>query len=127
MARESRQPASLYLFGVLLACGPFGGGLGDEPSRCGSVDALAIHEIQGRSQESPRHGERVGVTGVVTLLLPGSGFFIQSETADDDPLTSEGLFISGDGSSLEPGERVYARGVVIEQDGSTELTALELC
>ena len=56
-----------------------------------------IHDIQGRTRVSPFNGQTVsGVPGIVTgLRRQGSskGFWIQDPQPDDDPATSEGIFI----------------------------------
>ncbi|HMO80597.1 MAG TPA: hypothetical protein PKD24_07375 [Pyrinomonadaceae bacterium] len=53
-----------------------------------------IAEIQGSGNFSPLQGRKVRTTGVVTALYR-TGFFIQTpdDKTDDDPLTSEGVFV----------------------------------
>lgn len=55
---------------------------------------MAISAIQGSSNMSPVMGERVRAQGIVTALHR-TGFFIQTpdDQTDDDPLTSEGVFV----------------------------------
>lgn len=52
-----------------------------------------IHQIQGAAHLSPMLGETVeNVTGVVTALR-ADGFYMQGLNPDDDPATSEGIFV----------------------------------
>lgn len=66
------------------------------PFACGNF-ATPIHEIQGRGAASPRNGHVVDVEGVVTGNFQEGlgGFFIEAPAAarDQDPATSEGLFV----------------------------------
>ncbi|OPC84273.1 endonuclease [Embleya scabrispora] len=56
-----------------------------------------IHDIQGTTRVSPKKGARVtSVPGVVTGIRgfgTARGFWFQDTLADDDPRTSEGLFV----------------------------------
>ncbi|MDO5624726.1 MAG: ExeM/NucH family extracellular endonuclease, partial [Pseudomonadota bacterium] len=65
-----------------------------------------IHAIQGRGETSPLDGQRVTVQAVVTAHMPGlNGFFLQEQEADydQDPLTSEGVFVFyGSATSANP-------------------------
>lgn len=66
-------------------------------SLAGAQQAVRIHDVQGTTRVSPLNGQRVsGVTGVVTgVRATGSarGFWFQDPQPDDDPRTSEGLFV----------------------------------
>lgn len=54
---------------------------------------MTISQIQGASHRSPYDGQEVHcVTGIVTAV-DGGGFYMQSETSDDDPSTSEGIYV----------------------------------
>ncbi len=58
-------------------------------------DNVPIWAIQGDGFKSPYRGEELTTEGVVTGVFPGlGGFFIQDLKPDDDPDTSEGLFVS---------------------------------
>jgi hypothetical protein len=94
-----------------------------------------ISEIQGRGAESPLVGRQVTVDAIVVGDFQrgvGShgdlrGFFIQEEDADtdNDPRTSEGLFVfDGPSPSVDVtlGDRVAVTGTVTEYYGLTELT-----
>src|SRR5215213_10285252 len=67
-----------------------------------------IREIQGAGHISPVANTVVsGVTGVVTAKRAG-GFFMQDASPDDDPRTSEGIFVSTTAApaDLSPGNIV---------------------
>lgn len=107
-------------------------GCGDESEQalC-TAEAAPISAIQGPGSKSPQAGDQVLTAGVVTARFSGddavaSGLFIQSEPGaeDDDPRTSEGLFLV---TAPEPpvGHRIAARGVVAEiGEGNRTQTAL---
>ncbi len=91
----------------------------------------SIAEVQGSGDTSPLVNQRVTVEGIVVADFQGEselgGFFIQapdSET-DNDPLTSEGLFVygTGNGVDVQVGDRVEVHGMIAEYNGLTELTA----
>ncbi|WP_019806201.1 endonuclease/exonuclease/phosphatase family protein, partial [Saccharomonospora halophila] len=78
-----------------------------------------IHAVQGTTRLSPLEGERVAVPGVVTATRTfGSarGFWMQDPDPDDDPRTSEGLFVFTGAADpdLSPGDRVRVTGTVEE-------------
>ncbi|NUP31437.1 MAG: hypothetical protein HOU01_06930, partial [Streptomycetaceae bacterium] len=72
---------------------------GEVPGTPGGEPAptARIHDIQGTTRVSPKNGAQVSaVPGIVTAIRPfGSsrGFWIQDPQPDDDPRTSEGLFV----------------------------------
>ena len=75
-----------------------------------------IHKIQGANHFSPMEGEMVSdVAGVVTVLR-SDGFYMQSTEPDDDPYTSEGIFIETDGvPTVKVGDAVLVSGEVKEK------------
>ncbi|MET9799993.1 endonuclease/exonuclease/phosphatase family protein [Streptomyces sp. NPDC006368] len=77
-----------------------------------------IHDIQGSTRISPLAGRQVtGVPGVVTgVRTYGSkGFWFQDPQADDDPATSEGLFVyTGSAPTVAVGDAVTVSGTVTE-------------
>ncbi|KAL2264568.1 hypothetical protein VTJ83DRAFT_7078 [Remersonia thermophila] len=80
------------------------------------VAALTIAEINGNRFLSQYAGQSVtGVEGVVIAKGP-SGFWIRSTTPDDDPITSEAIYVfgSGVGSKLVVGDRISLDGKVSE-------------
>ncbi len=77
-----------------------------------------IAQIQGRAHLSPLAGQRVnGVAGVVTALAANAprGFWMQSLTPDDDPDTSEGIYVfTSSAPTVRVGDRVSVDGTVTE-------------
>ncbi|MGW6569353.1 endonuclease/exonuclease/phosphatase family protein [Streptomyces sp. NPDC054975] len=80
--------------------------------------AVRIHDIQGTTRVSPLVGTQVtGVTGIVTgVRTYGSrGFWIQDPQADDNPATSEGLFVfTSSVPKVAVGDAVSVNGLVGE-------------
>lgn len=108
---------------------------GNVHASCGS-DALALSQVQGSGESSPFVGKTVTVEGVITLDSRHSGgwrgFYLQQADpeTDDNPETSDALFVYTDRSGGEAGSRVRVTGQVKEYHGLTELTrvsALTLC
>jgi predicted extracellular nuclease len=54
--------------------------------------AAAIPQIQGNGAQSPLVGGLVSTQGVVTKLL-NNGFFMQDQAGDNNPMTSDGIFV----------------------------------
>lgn len=88
----------------------------------------AISIIQGNSSTSSLVDQTVWVKGVVTADFRGKkrlgGYFIQSVEPDQDPLSSEGLFIHENNLQLpiEIGDLVALQGQVAEQFGVTQVS-----
>lgn len=97
--------------------------------QCGEPATL-IHAIQGAGSEAVIRGTVVVEAPVVgdfqDTLLGLRGFFVQEEENDhdDDPATSEGLFVldNGFGVDVTVGDLVRVRGVVNEFNQLTRLT-----
>ena len=102
----------------------------------------AITAVQGPGATSPIVGQTVTVRGVVTADWRGSerlnGFFIQQPDPDQDPATSEGLFVFAPASTtpLSVGDYVQIEGRVVEfqrageRESLTQIAnpaALEVC
>ncbi|MGA8045666.1 MAG: hypothetical protein WCA30_05295, partial [Dermatophilaceae bacterium] len=83
---------------------------------------VKIHAVQGFGSESPLDGSTVIVEGIVTSLFTSNdapdGFFLQEEESDwdNDPATSEGLFIFCRGEC--PAEGDLAVGDTAQVQGS---------
>lgn len=102
----------------------------------GGTDAgrRAISEVQGAGDVSPLVNQTVIVEGIVVADFQAEGelggFFIQApdNETDDDPRTSEGLYIygAGNGVDVQVGDRVRVRGLVTEFNGLTELTSAQV-
>lgn len=99
-----------------------------------------IHDLQGAGAESPISGRTVTIEGVVTgvddeigasfgdnntirRFPEDAGIFVQEETsdADNDPNTSEGVFVGfvRDRDAYAPGDVVRVNGQVREKFGQT--------
>jgi uncharacterized protein len=84
-----------------------------------------IHDVQGAQHISPLRGQRVEVPGVVTATS-SSGYWIQDPNADDDPRTSEGIFVFR-GTGVAVNDSVVVTGDVSEfRPGTGQLTLTEL-
>lgn len=103
------------------------------PTACDVPATLEISQVQGSGDASPVAGLTVRVEGIVTGDFQGAsglnGFFIQDDTPDADPNTSEGLFILSN-TAVSVGDRVKVSGTAAEFNGLTELssvTAVDVC
>jgi predicted extracellular nuclease len=102
--------------------------------KCGDVATL-ISTIQGTGTASPELGKTHVIEGIVTQQLQtATGFYVQEEAADSDnnPATSEAIFVYNNGVSDYPaaGSKVRIIGVVEEFFTKTQLkrsTALLDC
>jgi predicted extracellular nuclease len=95
------------------------------------IDAK-IHDIQGAAHRSPLTGKLVGnVTGVVTAKS-SNGFWFQDPQPDDNPATSEGVFVfTSSAPTVVVGDAVSVKGTVAEfrpggSGGTTNLTTTEI-
>ena len=95
----------LWLVILLVGCG----NSSSEP------DATTIAMIQGAGHISPYRGQSVSdVMGIVTVIR-SDGFYMQSATPDEDPATSEGLFVAtGLIPTVDIGDEVIVSGRVEE-------------
>jgi predicted extracellular nuclease len=97
----------------------------------GASDLTPIHDVQGDGDSSPIEGETVTVEGVVTGDFQDNdqpddgdldGFFVQEQVPDDDPMTSEGVFVYDPGGpDVSTGDVVRIRGEVEEFFEATQL------
>jgi predicted extracellular nuclease len=96
----------------------------------------SIHAVQGTGFKSPVEGEPASINGVVTHITP-DGFYVESLAPDNDPDTSEGLYIQTQRplvSELNPGTVITASGRIFElgevrdtQTALGELSRLQVC
>ena len=90
-------------------------------------NGVPIWAIQGAGERSPYALTEATTSGIVTGAFPElGGFWIQEPEGDDDPATSEGLFVlygDEDGAQLpvQEGVRVQVSGRVREISGQTTL------
>ncbi|GGN68285.1 hypothetical protein GCM10011579_041600 [Streptomyces albiflavescens] len=83
------------------------------------ADTVHIHDIQGTTRISPLAGQKVtDVAGIVTgVRTYGSskGFWFQDPNADDNPATSEGVFVfTSSTPKVAVGDSVTVSGTVSE-------------
>jgi len=118
-----RKPALLLI--AMAACSPA------VAAEC--KNAIPIHDVQGAGEKSPVVGRGVVIQGVVTgdfqnrdqdIINTLDGFFVQDAAPDDDPMTSEGIFVF-DGAKpktdVKVGDVVCVHGTVKEYYGETQL------
>ncbi|MEU3399255.1 endonuclease/exonuclease/phosphatase family protein [Streptomyces filamentosus] len=109
--------------------------VGSQSAAADTEAAVRIHDIQGTTRVSPLAGKQVtGVTGIVTgVRTYGSsrGFWMQDPQGDDDPATSEGLFVfTSSTPKVAVGDAVSVNGTVTEyvvgglSSGNQSLTQL---
>ncbi|MFP1681881.1 ExeM/NucH family extracellular endonuclease [Alloalcanivorax sp. C16-1] len=108
--------------------GTGGGEGGQEPVPLGACGepVTRIAAIQGDGDSSPLDGEGHVIEAVVTALYPAfDGFYVMETEAhrDDDPATSEGLFIYQPEADVSAGDRVRVSGTVSEYYGLTQISA----
>ncbi len=87
-------------------------------------DTVPIWAIQGEEDRSPYVGIDAATSGVVTAVFPEfNGFFIQDIEPDDNPATSDGLFVSTGALpiTVEVGDLLELNGRVREISGQTTL------
>ncbi|MEU0334465.1 endonuclease/exonuclease/phosphatase family protein [Streptomyces sp. NPDC006193] len=83
------------------------------------ADSVRVHDIQGTTRISPFAGQKVtDVPGVVTATRAygsSKGFWMQDPAPDDDPATSEGVFVfTNSAPKVAPGDSVTVTGTVSE-------------
>lgn len=81
---------------------------------------LEIWQIQGSGEESNCQGDRIRLENNVVTAIGAKGFFIQTpaERSDNDPLTSDGVYVFMDfpamGIGVQAGDMVHVEGRVDE-------------
>ncbi|RZL00976.1 MAG: ExeM/NucH family extracellular endonuclease [Rubrivivax sp.] len=75
---------------------------------------VKIHGIQGTGHTSPLANADVITTGVVTQVI-NNGFYLQDPVGDNNPLTSEGIFVfTSTAPTVSVGQSVQVSGKVVE-------------
>lgn len=118
----------------------FGLGLGFAQSSQCNTDFTPVYELQGSERRSPYAGKVVSTKAVVSAVYPGKeslgGFFIQDASGDNDPATSDGIFVRITKRSdyvdmeINIGDVVFVTGKLLERNELSQLDrleALELC
>lgn len=85
-----------------------------------------IPAIQGSGSTSPLAGQTVTTEGVVTKLN-NNGFYLQDETGDNDPATSDGIFVfTSTAPTVSVGDRVRLTANVVEYNTGAASNATTL-
>lgn len=95
---------------------------------CAQCPETPVHAVQGDDNASPLAGSCVTLAGVSVTAVGERGYFVQQPdgSTDDDPRTSEGLYVFGPSADdLLPGDRVRVSGRVLEFHGHTQIEADE--
>lgn len=128
---------SLIVFTVVLLLAACGSGSDTAPISPAPVPSgfTAISVIQGAGSASSIDNQAVSIAGVVTGDFQDNdadtdnnlgGFYVQQESPDTDPATSEGIFVfdgSNPATDVSVGDRVEVTGTVAEYFGETQVTA----
>lgn len=110
--------------GFHAACGGGGGpGPGPDP------ELVFVHDVQGSGASSPLAGQEVVIEAIVVADFQDAseltGFFVQEDDidADQDPTTSEGVFVAAGTGVFDVvvGDHVRVTGTVSESFGMTQL------
>ncbi|MGR6969693.1 endonuclease/exonuclease/phosphatase family protein [Streptomyces cynarae] len=112
----SKSSSRLAALTVAAVCSAVSGVVLTSPAH---ADTVRIHDIQGTTRISPLAGQKVtDVAGIVTgVRTYGSskGFWMQDPTPDDDPATSEGVFVfTSSTPKVAVGDAVTVTGTVSE-------------
>ncbi|MGW1911301.1 endonuclease/exonuclease/phosphatase family protein [Streptomyces sp. NPDC002076] len=112
----SRSSARLAALTVAAVCSAASAVVLTSPAH---ADSVRIHDIQGTTRISPFAGQKVtDVPGIVTATRTyGSsrGFWIQDPSPDDNPATSEGVFVfTSSTPKVSVGDSVTVTGTVSE-------------
>jgi len=86
-------------------------------------DSVPVWAVQGTKSRSPYILQSVRTKGVVTAVFPEmNGFFIQGEP-DQDPATSQGLFVFQQvkDNTILPGDLITIQGTIHEPHTETQL------
>ncbi|MFF2076035.1 endonuclease/exonuclease/phosphatase family protein [Kitasatospora sp. NPDC058162] len=134
LLRAALAPAALA-FSLVLVPLPAANAAGQAaPPAPTEAGPLRIHDIQGTTRVSPQAGKPVtGVPGIVTGVRAYGGvkgFWLQDPNPDDNPATSEGIFVyTGGNPTVQVGDSVLVSGKVTEyypnySGGSQSITEL---
>lgn len=94
------------------------------PSPSPSPSVTPISQIQGTGSTSPLVGQTVTTRGIITRVN-NNGFFIQSDTPDGNPQTSEGLFVfTSSAPTVQANQLVQLTGTVAEFNTGAASNAL---
>jgi predicted extracellular nuclease len=95
-----------------------------------SAENVFIHDVQGNGAATPLDGRQVTIEGIVVGDFQEShqlsGFFVQEEDGDtdNDPETSEGIFVFNTSFAVNMGDKVQLTGTAGEYYNNTQITNL---
>lgn len=124
MSRPRVRPLLIASFVVALAATT------TAPVAAAAVPEVTICQIQGDGARSPYapdagngYGDRVETQGVVTAVEP-DGFYLQDPGCDDDPATSDGIFVytGWRDTTADVGDRYRVSASVQEYYDATQLS-----
>ncbi|MBB5931235.1 endonuclease/exonuclease/phosphatase family protein [Streptomyces echinatus] len=112
----SRSSARLAALTVAAVCSAASAVVLASPAH---ADSVRVHDIQGTTRISPFAGQKVtDVPGIVTATRTygsSKGFWIQDAAPDDNPATSEGVFVfTSSTPKVAVGDSVTVTGTVSE-------------
>ncbi|MFF2203135.1 endonuclease/exonuclease/phosphatase family protein [Streptomyces sp. NPDC058145] len=112
----SRSSTRLAALTVAAVCGAASAVVLTSPAH---ADSVRVHDIQGTTRISPFAGQKVtDVPGIVTATRAygsSKGFWLQDATPDDNPATSEGVFVfTSSTPKVAVGDSVTVTGTVSE-------------
>ena len=87
----------------------------------------SICQIQGNGLASPYEGQTVRTQGVVSADFQATGkrgFFLQDPNCDDDPATSDGIFVYDRWISVDVGDEIVMTGEVSEYYDATQISGV---
>ncbi|RTR31601.1 ExeM/NucH family extracellular endonuclease [Shewanella atlantica] len=96
-------------------------------------EIMSPSEVQGSGFTSPlvaagetESAEKVAVEGIISakVSIPNEGFYLRNFASDNDPETSDGIFVSSSAAGgLKVGQTVCIGSKVAEFEGQTQLSA----
>ncbi len=126
---KSKTPllAAFFVSALCVSACRQSGSINVMPASACEIDHTTISAIQGEGGTSPMLDEELLTGGVVTLLIPSVGLYIEDASADDSEFTSNGLFVNSPGLSTDVsvGDQLLVSGRVAELgENSNTISAL---
>ena len=88
--------------------------------------SLTIPQIQGAGNSSTYIAQQVKTSGIVTAKYIGAGkingFFMQDPVGDNNPLTSDGIFVYNTSDNVSIGDKIEITATVTEYYNKTQLS-----
>jgi hypothetical protein len=89
---------------------------------------LTIPQIQGSGMTTTYAGQSVITTGIVTAKFIGvgkiNGYFLQDETGDGNPSTSDAIFVYSTTDNVSVGDKIKLTATASEYNGRTQLSTI---